>query len=924
MKKSNKSEEASILRENAEKLLKKKSAKAYPQLTESEALKLIHDLEVHQIELEMLNQALNQAKEEAEGAVERYSNLYDFAPTGYFTLSRKGEIIELNLTGAIMLGKERIHLKNSSIGLFVTSDTKPAFNLFLNQVFNCQVKKNCEVALLTNGNLPTFVQMTGIAEENSGNCLVTVVDITDRKKGEEALQNERLLLRTLIDNIPDSIYIKDLAYRKTLVNLAEVRNLGAKSVAEVLGTDDFKFYPKELAEKFLSDDQLVLKTGEPLLNREEYIVDENKQKQWLLSSKLPLRDKNGEIIGLVGICRDITEWKMAMEKLSKSEEFSQHLLQTIPFGMDIIDEDGTILFQTENLKNQFIDKAQGKKCWELYRLNKSQCSCCPLINGISIGETIGFESEGVVGGRIFEIVHTGTTFEGKKAILKIFIDITERIQSDQALIRERNLMNALMNYLPDHIYFKDEESRFIRINKAHAESFGLSVPGEEIGKTDIDFFTEEHARQTYKDEQSIIQSGKPFILEEKETWRDRPDTWVSTIKLPLMNPEGTIIGTFGISRDITERKQAEEALQRERDYADGIIETAQAIVLVMDTEGRIVRFNPYMEEISGYKLTEVQGKDWFTTFLLERDRERSHNLFLNAINDIKTRGNVNTIIVKNGDEREIEWYDKTLKDVQGNIVGLLSIGQDITNRKRAEQELFKAKVKAEESDRLKSAFLANMSHEIRTPMNGILGFAELLKEPDLTGEEQKKYIDIIEKSGERMLNIINNIICISKVESKQVEVIISETNMNEMLDFISDFFKIEIEQKGLQIIINKKLPTKRALVKTDKEKVYAILTNLTKNAIKFTSQGYVEIGCVRKGTYVEFFVKDTGVGIRQDQKEVIFERFRQGSELLTRNYEGAGLGLSISKAYVEMLDGTIRVESEIGKGSIFYFTIPNN
>src|ERR1035437_6428696 len=235
-----------------------------------------------------------------------------------------------------------------------------------------------------------------------------------------------------------------------------------------------------------------------------------------------------------------------------------------------------------------------------------------------------------------------------------------------------------------------------------------------------------------------------------------------------------------------------------------------------------------------------------------------------------------------------------------------------------------AKEKAEESDSLKSAFLANMSHEIRTPMNGILGFAELLKEPNLAYEEQQEFIRIIGQSGSRMLNTINNIVDISKIESGLINVDIKESNINEQIEFIYKFFKPEVESKGLQFFFKNGLQLKEAVIKTDIEKIYAILTSLIKNAIKFTDEGSIEFGYEKKGKYLEFFVKDTGMGINQSQKEIIFERFRQGSESLTRKYEGSGLGLSISKSYVEMLDGKLWVESEERKGSIFYFTIPYN
>ena len=183
--------------------------------------------------------------------------------------------------------------------------------------------------------------------------------------------------------------------------------------------------------------------------------------------------------------------------------------------------------------------------------------------------------------------------------------------------------------------------------------------------------------------------------------------------------------------------------------------------------------------------------------------------------------------------------------------------------------------KAKLSDKLKSAFLANMSHEIRTPMNGILGFAELLKNPNLSGTEQQEYLRIIEKSGMRMLNIINDIIDISKIESGLMQLDIKEINFNEQLEYIYTFFKPEVEIKGITFLYNKTLPSKIAILKTDGEKLFAILTNLVKNAIKYSNNGTIEIGYHKKDAKIEFYVKDTGIGIPKNRQAAIFERFIQ-------------------------------------------------
>jgi signal transduction histidine kinase len=271
---------------------------------------------------------------------------------------------------------------------------------------------------------------------------------------------------------------------------------------------------------------------------------------------------------------------------------------------------------------------------------------------------------------------------------------------------------------------------------------------------------------------------------------------------------------------------------------------------------------------------------------------------------------------------EIKTYIIIKQAIRNQPGSRLVIIRDITDMKRTEMDLIKAKERAEESDRLKSAFLANMSHEIRTPLNGILGFTELLTMSDLDEKERQGYLDIIRKGGDRMLNIINDIIDISKIESGQMKVSLTRTNIREQIDSIYNFFFHEAQVKGILLIAKNTLPEDDAIIETDADKIYAIQTNLIKNAIKFTTSGYVEFGFEKKNEHLEFIVKDTGIGINKEQKEFIFERFRQGSDSLARGFEGTGLGLSISKAYVEMLGGKIWFESDYGKGTVFHFTIP--
>lgn len=264
-------------------------------------------------------------------------------------------------------------------------------------------------------------------------------------------------------------------------------------------------------------------------------------------------------------------------------------------------------------------------------------------------------------------------------------------------------------------------------------------------------------------------------------------------------------------------------------------------------------------------------------------------------------------------------FNPILKD--GKVIGGSCIGSDITERKLNVIQLTEAKEKAEESDRLKSAFLANMSHEIRTPMNGILGFTELLLQPNLSGEKKDRYIKIVQQSGQRMLTTVNDIIELSKIQANIVQVKLEETNVCKRIIDLINFFRPEAEKKGIELIIEK-LPQEPCRLKTDINKFDSIVTNLLKNAIKFTTSGYIKIACYTKGAALEFYIEDTGSGIAAERQLAIFNRFEQENNHDSVFHEGTGLGLAITKSYVEMLNGNIWLESEVGKGSKFFFNLP--
>ncbi len=372
-------------------------------------------------------------------------------------------------------------------------------------------------------------------------------------------------------------------------------------------------------------------------------------------------------------------------------------------------------------------------------------------------------------------------------------------------------------------------------------------------------------------------------------------------------------------------KQKYEVAEKAAQFTKGRYQTLTNLipvgVFMTQSDGKTIFVNPKWCAISGLSQEEALNDGWLNAVHPE-DRKKLKQGWYAATNKKETSDAEYRFIKPDGTVTWVlgraipEYNDKH------QIIGYVGTLTDITDIKLYEIELSRLKEKAEESDRLKSAFLANMSHEIRTPMNGILGLAELLNEPKLTGDEQQLYLDLIKESGARMLNIIKDIIDISRIAADQVKVNIEEVDINKQTKYLFNLFKPQTDKKDIVLSLSNDLSTEDAIIKTDKEKFNTILSNLIKNAIKYTDEGGIEFGYLKDKDILQFYVKDTGMGIAKDRQKAIFERFVQADLEDRYALEGAGIGLSIAKAYVEMLTGKIWLESKKGKGSTFYFTIP--
>jgi len=412
--------------------------------------------------------------------------------------------------------------------------------------------------------------------------------------------------------------------------------------------------------------------------------------------------------------------------------------------------------------------------------------------------------------------------------------------------------------------------------------------------------------------------------------RDGGIVWIEHACQPVTDERGVLLGIRSSNRDITERKRAQEALRRERDFAKGLIETAQAIVLVLDTEGRIVRFNPYMEEISGYRPEEVQGKDWFTTFLPERDQDWVRELFLEAVGDTQTRGNVNLIVTKDGREREIEWYDKTLKDTDGNIIGLLAIGQDITERKRAEEETRRLNAELEQrvvertaeleaANEELGAFVSSVSHDLRAPLRAIRGFADIIARRHRVSlnEEGQHYFDNIVQAGGQMSDLIDDLLAYSRLGRRAVRH--RPVDLGDLLAQVSGNMANRVAETGAHLSIPDDLP----VIRGDWTLLSGIFTNLLDNGLAYHRPGVVprvEVACQAEADHVVVRVADNGIGIPAEFHEKIFAIFQRLHS--QDEYPGTGIGLAIVKRSVGLLGGRVWVESVVGEGSTFCVELP--
>ena len=780
----------------------------------------------------------------------------------------------------------------------------------------------------------------------------------------QELSKEKIFLEKIVETSRAIIVGLDRNHTIRIFNQGAELITGYKK-EEVLGKDWFKiFFPKNIIDEMnrvWKDAWGVISHSyiNPILTK----TGEEKIISWISTGIYDNVDESQHLLLTIG--EDITERKKAEEKLHESEEKYRTLVNNTQQGVVVAQVDPIRL----SFVNHAISKITGYEEEELLAMNQKQLYSLVhsqyrrsffdnFVKRIR-GEDIPNQNEYRLVRKDGSIIWVSTyssriKYCGQNATMTTFFDITQQKQAEAELIK----LSTAVKQSPSVIAITDLDGNLQYVNPKFTEITGYSLE-EVFGQNPRILNSGEHSAEFYKELWTTIAFGKAWHGEFHNKKKNGELYWENASISPILDKQGKVINYIKVAEDITERKRNELIQKVLLNIANAVthsaniqefiffvrvelgklIDTSNFYIVLYDKNTNTFSLPFHIDEKD--KVKQLPGGKLLTYYVAKTKKPllatqsvldklvKSGEVELVGANSkvwlgvpLFSKGEILGVMAVQSYDDENAYDEKDIRTME-IIAHQISLSLE---RKKAEEDLIIALRKAKESDRLKRAFLANMSHEIRTPMNSILGFTELLKEPKLSGEEKADYINIIQKSGKRLLDTINDIIDISKIESGQVEVTKAKISVNDLLKEIYNLFSIEAKSKGIELICNTELSDKDAYIVTDRYKLGGILINLIKNAIKFTNQGKIIYGySIKKGNdykILEFYVKDTGIGIQRDKLSVVFNRFEQADIKSKRIYEGSGLGLAIAKSYVEILGGKIDVNSEKDAGTTFTFTIP--
>jgi PAS domain S-box-containing protein len=506
----------------------------------------------------------------------------------------------------------------------------------------------------------------------------------------------------------------------------------------------------------------------------------------------------------------------------------------------------------------------------------------------------------------------------KDEILLLIRNITSRKTAKMELERYKNYLETVFSNIPAVLFIKTlPDFKYSLVNKRFSSL--VKIPAAELlGKNDFELFRNADAEVFRKEDTTVAQSSVPMefdnqVIDANGNWR-----YFKTIKLTFRQNDQTML--LGMADDITDRVKFEQELAESEERYRTLIEAAEDRIALTDMQGKIILANDAFYSNIGFSPGEFDLNERLTKAFPE-EREPFEYL-VNFLLDHGACQIEYSTHHKKGYPMQMLAKAVLIRDNNDTPESILTIIRDISEIKKIQNKLLKAKEDAEKSDKLKSAFLANMSHEIRTPMNAIVGFANLLTAQDLTRQERKNYISIINKSSNQLLNLVSDIIDISKIESGQLDINMKNVSAVKVFHNLQEIFSKQLPR---EIELRQKIPPKceDVIICADDTRFTQIFNNLLNNALKFTEAGFIEYGFhLPHDNMVTFYVKDSGIGVAPENQTIIFERFRQADDSYTRKFGGTGLGLAICKNLVELMGGKIWIESELNKGATFCFTLP--
>ena len=752
--------------------------------------------------------------------------------------------------------------------------------------------------------------------------------LSDQQVSSEALGNinesegklleERYLMNALMDNIPDHIYFKDKDSRFTRISKEQALSYGINDTSLVLGKTDFDFFNEEHAREAFEDEMKIIRTGKPIVNIEENEILPNGEEKWVSTTKMPLRDKDGNIIGTFGISRDITDRKIAEESLRLSENFlkeTQRIAELGSYALDIKTGTWTSSEIMDSIFGIEPDYDRTVEGWASIIHPEWQKLMMDYFTNEVVAAKKNFD-------KVYKIIRKNDKAErwvhglGKLVfdednqpiqMLGTIRDITERKVAEEELRKSRD---ELQDYFENDIsadYVTYPDGSIIDCNKTFMDLFGISDKDDLKKYNIIDFYKNPEDRKRVIKEIEKHKRLNNFEVELKTLNNKILDVLIMTTG--VFNDTGKLEKIRGYIVDITSKKKAEEGYRK----LSLAVEQSPASVLITSPTGEIEYVNEKFCEVTGYSREDVTGKNPRILKSGLQDKE-----FYNELWDTILSGNVWKGELQNKKKNgELYWESVLISPMvnnNGEVTSFVAVKEDITERKREQVELIKAKEKAEEMNKLKSNFLSNMSHELRTPLIGILGYAEFLV-AELKDKDLAEMANIIRNSGKRLNQTLNNILDISKIESDKQNVNIRQLDLIKLLNEQIKLFKPVAENKKLGLKLEHNEKKLEAYV--DEELFVSVINNLLSNALKYTVKGSITVIARKETEKIVVEVEDTGIGIAEEYKEVIFEPFRQASEGLNRKFEGTGLGLALVKKYMSLIGGTISLKSEPNEGSTF-------